>query len=186
MDMGYLWPYGVQGHFGIIRYTCFEMVCNSKTTVRRTKWIEIWIWKSGEVSYIYIYIYNVSWVYVKQEQQIYYAYWKQAILSSDVWSGKGVSHSSTNLCTAHLEIEPPLSCYGHVQIFKMALESECWMRYMVGEQRRRWWKTLMKQGLGRTPIINRNEHILNIKPRADCARLIWWYTWSPEDPIQTV
>ncbi len=42
------------------------------------------------------------WVFGKQHQ-IYYAYLKQAILSSEVWSRKGVPLSPTNLCTAHLE-----------------------------------------------------------------------------------
>ncbi len=37
--MGYLWPFGVQGHLGLIRRTCLKMACNSKTAGRKSKWL---------------------------------------------------------------------------------------------------------------------------------------------------
>ena len=40
--MGYIWPCRVQGHFGVIRYTCLKMTCISKTAGHRAKRTEIW------------------------------------------------------------------------------------------------------------------------------------------------
>ncbi len=33
--MGYLWPFSVQSHFGVIWCTCLKMACNSKTADRK-------------------------------------------------------------------------------------------------------------------------------------------------------
>ena len=40
----YLWPFNVQGHFGVIRCSCLKVPCNSKTAGLRTKQ---WNWDSG-------------------------------------------------------------------------------------------------------------------------------------------
>ncbi len=37
MYMGYLWPFGVQGHFGVIQCTCVKMACSSKK-LSETDW----------------------------------------------------------------------------------------------------------------------------------------------------
>ncbi len=40
--IGYIWPYSVQGHFGVIRWTCLKIACISKTDGRRATRTEIW------------------------------------------------------------------------------------------------------------------------------------------------
>ncbi len=40
--MGYLWPFSVEGHLGVIRCTCLKVACNSKMAGHRAKRSEIW------------------------------------------------------------------------------------------------------------------------------------------------
>ncbi len=40
--MWYLWPFSVQGHFGVIQCACLNMACNSKTAGHRPEQSEIW------------------------------------------------------------------------------------------------------------------------------------------------
>ncbi len=39
---GYILPFSVEGHFGVIRCTCFKMTCNLKAAGCRVKRGEIW------------------------------------------------------------------------------------------------------------------------------------------------
>ncbi len=51
--MGHLWPFSVQGHFGVIQWTYLKMTCNAKIAGRRAKRSEIWdSWGTCIITYM--------------------------------------------------------------------------------------------------------------------------------------